>query len=174
MSLRKSPSRTPAFLAANRLNALKSTGPRTACGKARSSLNSFKHGERACRLAEALTAAGCHSGAALHARVRRDVGLAFGVGDRSEARQAERLANMVVALAWRVAGIRTKPECALFSVRLGPRVLALFPICVLDHATRIGLVYWVQRKRYWDLPKLLEAMFRPGKTTAAPGIPGFD
>ena len=35
MSLRKSPSRTQAFLAANRANAQKSTGPRTPEGKAR-------------------------------------------------------------------------------------------------------------------------------------------
>lgn len=46
MSLRKSPTLTPALLASNRRNAKKSTGPRTARGKARSRLNSFKHGTR--------------------------------------------------------------------------------------------------------------------------------
>jgi hypothetical protein len=44
--LRKSPTRTPAFLAANRLNAQESTGPRTVRGKAQSCLNRLKTGER--------------------------------------------------------------------------------------------------------------------------------
>lgn len=38
---------TPAQIAANRRNALKSTGPRTAAGKARSRMNALKHGLRA-------------------------------------------------------------------------------------------------------------------------------
>ena len=46
MSLRKSPRLTPAFLAANRRNAQKSTGPRTAGGKARARLNRLRHGRR--------------------------------------------------------------------------------------------------------------------------------
>lgn len=44
MSLRKSPTLTPALLASNRRNARKSTGPRTARGKAWSRLNRLKHG----------------------------------------------------------------------------------------------------------------------------------
>ena len=46
MSLRKSPTRTAASLAANRANAQKSTGPRTAGGKARARLNRLRHGRR--------------------------------------------------------------------------------------------------------------------------------
>ena len=46
MSLRKSPTLTPALLAANRQNAKKSTGPRTARGKAWSRLNRMRHGGR--------------------------------------------------------------------------------------------------------------------------------
>lgn len=46
MSLRKSPTLTPALLAANRRNAGKSTGPRTAQGKAWSRLNGFRYGQR--------------------------------------------------------------------------------------------------------------------------------
>jgi len=46
MSLRRSPRLTPAFLAANRRNAQKSTGPRTAGGKARARLNRLTHGRR--------------------------------------------------------------------------------------------------------------------------------
>jgi hypothetical protein len=48
MSLRKSPQRTPASLAANRTNALKSTGPRGADGKQRSSWNATRHARRMC------------------------------------------------------------------------------------------------------------------------------
>jgi hypothetical protein len=46
MSLRKSPTLTPALLASNRRNAKKSTGPRTARGKAWVRLNRFRHGMR--------------------------------------------------------------------------------------------------------------------------------
>jgi hypothetical protein len=46
MSLRRSPRLTPALLAANRLNAQKSTGPRSARGRDRAALNSLKHGLR--------------------------------------------------------------------------------------------------------------------------------
>lgn len=45
--LRRSPRRTPALLAANRANALKSTGPRTPRGRERSSCNAFRNGSRA-------------------------------------------------------------------------------------------------------------------------------
>ncbi len=47
MSLRRSPQLTPASLAARRANALRSTGPRTAAGKARSCLNALRDGRRA-------------------------------------------------------------------------------------------------------------------------------
>ena len=46
MSLRKPPTMTPARLAANRRNALRSTGPRTAAGKAWSRLNGLRSGAR--------------------------------------------------------------------------------------------------------------------------------
>ena len=46
MSLRKSPTLTPALIASNRRNARKSTGPRTAQGKARSRLNRLRGGWR--------------------------------------------------------------------------------------------------------------------------------
>jgi hypothetical protein len=46
MSLRKSPTLTPARLAANRRNAQKSTGPRSAWGKAWSRLNGLRSGTR--------------------------------------------------------------------------------------------------------------------------------
>ena len=46
MSLRKFPTMTPARLEANRRNARKSTGPRTAQGKSQSRLNSLQEGNR--------------------------------------------------------------------------------------------------------------------------------
>lgn len=46
MSLVKSPTLTPALLAAKRRNAQTSTGPRTARGKAQSRLNALQRGER--------------------------------------------------------------------------------------------------------------------------------
>jgi hypothetical protein len=46
MPLRKSPTLTPARIEASRHNAQKSTGPRTARGKAQSSLNSLRTGGR--------------------------------------------------------------------------------------------------------------------------------
>jgi hypothetical protein len=46
MSLRKSPTLTPALLASNRRNARKSMGPRSTPGKAISRLNRFRHGMR--------------------------------------------------------------------------------------------------------------------------------
>jgi len=46
MSLRKSPTMTPARLEANRRNSKKSTGPRTARGKAQSRLNALRDGSR--------------------------------------------------------------------------------------------------------------------------------
>ncbi len=56
MSLRKSPILTPARLAANRRNALKSTGPRTAAGKAWSRLNGLRSGSRSLAYQEFLRA----------------------------------------------------------------------------------------------------------------------
>ena len=64
MPIRRSPRLTPRSLAARRANALKSTGPRTPCGKARVSLNALKHGRsmgpagRAPRFRERLLRAG--------------------------------------------------------------------------------------------------------------------
>jgi hypothetical protein len=66
VSLRRSPTRTAAFLAANRSNARRSTGPRTAAGKARVAMNSVRRGTRAFRLRQNLAAAGAREQAALY------------------------------------------------------------------------------------------------------------
>ncbi len=77
MPLRKSPSRTPAFLAANRRNALKSTGPRTPRGKARVSLNALKSGRYAVRLPERLLALGERRSEAQYRWFRSQIAQAF-------------------------------------------------------------------------------------------------
>jgi hypothetical protein len=46
VSLRKSPTLTPALLAANRRNSQKSTGPRTVRGKAQTRMNALRTGDR--------------------------------------------------------------------------------------------------------------------------------
>jgi len=161
VSLRRSPIRSAAFLSANRCNSLKSTGPRTIRGKARSCLNGLKHGERSYRLGEKLVAAGDYGGAWLHARVRAEIESVFGARCPEEGRQAERLANAVYAMFRRTERLRAKPECRLFSARLGPRVSRLFRISVNDPATRVGLCYWVQRKGYWNCERVMAAMYMP-------------
>jgi hypothetical protein len=72
---RKSPTLTPARLAALRANAKKSTGPRTRRGKARSALNGLRHGRYSRRLPELLARAGDRWGqrqyAWIHAQIRK-------------------------------------------------------------------------------------------------------
>jgi len=157
--LRRSPTQTPAFLAANRRNAQKCTGPRTPAGKARSALNALKHGQYAHRLSARLGAAGYRGGAALYARSLADIKRTFRPSGPTEYRRAERMANEVYALARRAGVVGTKPECALFSRACAPRLMSLVPIRILDPWNRVGLVFWVQRKGFWNLPKLLSAVF---------------
>jgi hypothetical protein len=56
VSLCKSPTMTPARLEANRRNARKSTGPRTAHGKSQSRLNSLQEGNRSALRRDAVLA----------------------------------------------------------------------------------------------------------------------
>ena len=94
--LRKSPTRTEAFLTANRRNAQKCTGPHTPQGKARVSLNGLKSGRYAHRLPEKLEAAGYHSAAALYGQIRSEMTVAFNVeNDPVGGKQVERVAAQV-------------------------------------------------------------------------------
>jgi hypothetical protein len=155
--LRKSPTRTEAFLAANRRNALKCTGPRTPEGKARVSLNALKNGRYAQRLPEKLEAAGYHSAAALYGQIRSEMTAAF-QAERypEEVKQIERVAAMVWCMGWRAGVLGSKRQSPLFSrdSRRLPRARLLFR--TRSPLLRIGMVYWVQRKRYWTEKRFIQ------------------
>jgi hypothetical protein len=160
MSLCKSPARTPAFLAANRRNAQKCTGPRTPQGKARSSLNALKHGRYARRLPETLAAAGLRSGFALYAQIHAEISVIFGVSSPEGVRLADAVAAGVWSMAWGAGVLGTKPRSPVFFEASGSRLLSLSPtrFGMRDSRRRIGLVYWVQRRRYLTRKRLIEVL----------------
>ncbi|HME00360.1 MAG TPA: hypothetical protein VKM93_23895 [Terriglobia bacterium] len=157
--LRKSPTRTEAFLAANRRNAQKCTGPRTPEGKARVSLNALKHGRYAHRLPEKLEAAGYRSAAALYFQIRREVVTTFDAEDPVDLKRAERVAALVWTMAWRAGTLGCKRQSNLFCSPSMPLSRHESPMHfrIKDHRRRIGLVYWVQRRRYWTVDRLCGA-----------------
>jgi hypothetical protein len=167
--LRKSPTRTEAFLAANRRNAQKCTGPRTPEGKARSSLNNLKHGRYAKRLPETLEAAGFRSGAALYHQIRSEITTAFKPKDSVEVRQIERVTRMVWCLAWRAGVLGSKPQSTLLLSDSRSLSRPLLLIRMKNHWLRIGMVYWVQRKRYWTMKRLYRD-FASGQRPPAPTV----
>ncbi len=149
MPLRKSPTRTPALLAALRANSRKSTGPRTPCGKARVALNALKHGRRAERLPEKLLRAGDREGEALYRWFRAEITAAFGRGRANEERRCDQIAAAAWCWARGLRRLRATPECPLVSWALGSRAHELSRIQIVDLRRRIGLTFWVQRPRYW-------------------------
>jgi len=159
--LRKSPTRTEAFLAANRRNALKSTGPRTARGKARSCMNNLKHGRYAKRLPEKLAATGDHGGAALYQKVREEIGTAFQAqpDDPPQMRQLDQMTTAVWCVARRLGINGLKPRSSVFSERSEPPQISILPIRMADQRRRVGITYWVQRKRYWTPERVIRAAF---------------
>ncbi len=146
MSLLKPHRLTPALLAANRRNAQRSTGPRTPAGKARSALNSLKHGRYSKAFRENLCKA--HEDLELfdwiHARVRES----FNPASAREQMQAEGLAREVWCLAWRAGRptrLGTKPESALNSI--DRRSGLPLRIRIFDVRSGSRLKFWVPRRR---------------------------
>jgi hypothetical protein len=183
MSLRHSPCLTPASLAARRANALKSTGPRTQCGKARVALNPLKHGRRAVALQEKLARAGYREGEALYCRIRSRLSRALaGPGDHPDPglnRQVDRLANGILVFRrglTRRRCERAKLECALESAtgtaRLSqhtqivtncrpsnnsPEIPPTPPdtrIGIRDSYRRVGIVFYTQQRRQFTALRL--------------------
>ena len=143
MPLRKSPVRTPALLAANRANSLKSTGPRTRRGKARVCLNALKHGRHVRRLPEKLARAGYFRELALYSRIHTFISRALLPVGAFEQGVAAALAAKACCLPRFVR--KTKPESLLNSVGKA-RLTVRTGIQAKDYRRRIGLVFWVQRR----------------------------
>ncbi len=165
MPLRKSPTRTIAFLAANRANARKSTGPRTARGKARVALNRLQHGRYANRLREKLLRTGESESARQYRWFRSEIARAFGwregaLKDRQE-RDLECLTAFVWAKAHRKPEAGSKPECPLFSeVNWAPCTSVPLRIRIANWHIRAGLIFWRQRGKYWTAKRLIRALWR--------------
>ena len=203
MSLRRSPHLTPASLAARRTNALKSTGPHTARGKARVGFNALKLGlcaARSARLRERLIRAGYERQEDLYGRIRTRIAQTFGTPTPESRRDADQLATKVWCLATRpqarLALSRTKlendSEQSAWRLRVssghgmggagesdnsveGGTQAAEAPagrmkFGIREPWRRLGLRFWVQRKRYWTLPRMRRVLL--GLEKAAP--PGWN
>ncbi len=120
MSLRKSPTLTPALLASNRQNAKQSTGPRTAQGKAWSRLNHMRHGAYSpeyINFVEALLDAppGRHGASPFGLQARASPRVC---GDRGDLRvggnrhlRGEPVEAFAVEMTRNKLFLRSKPEC---------------------------------------------------------------
>ena len=171
MPLRRSPRLTPRSLAARRANALKSTGPRTPCGKARVSLNALKHGHGVgpagcpARFRERLLRARYARQEALYEELRARLTQALGARHPHWRREVDRFALRAWCMATGRDSFRTKLECPFDSEAKGLWVLAQGPregfgpryrpgfaralrYQAQDSYRRIGVAFWIQRRRY--------------------------
>ncbi len=153
MPLRKSPVRTPALLAANRANAQDSAGPRSPQGKARVALNALQQGRYAVHLRENLVRAGEGGAESQYQWFRSEIAATFGASGHEGALPAEQMAARAWCAAREARRLGTKPESALESVIKEAWYTSLLRIRIDDRRRRIGLVFWVQRHRYWTLDR---------------------
>ena len=189
MPIRRSPLLTPRSLAARRANALKSTGPRTRCGKARVSFNALKHGRsigpagRAPRFRERLLRAGYPHQEALYGDLRSCLAQAIGARTPSWRAEVDRFA----ASAWCVVMgrhfFRTKLECALESEAKPLRVLSQdrrkgWARSLRYRAEgpwrRMGVVFWLQRRRYLTRARVRRMFRRQEPVSLGPGNEGLE
>jgi hypothetical protein len=163
--LRKPPTRTPEFLAANRKNAKKSTGPRTQVGKALSALNALKHGGYAQQLPEKLVSTGHRGSAELYQRVRREIADTFAAWQPLAERQMAQLAAQVWVMARRAGVLGRRPESPVPPSTPGRPGKPLFQVRMKAPGSRVALVYWVQRKKRGSKERLIGSL-TPGATPA--------
>ena len=180
--LRKPPVRTPALLAANRRNALKSTGPRTLCGRARVALNALKHGRYAQRPGHRLLRAGDTERAALYRDIRSAIFRFMVPCNFAQYRQGERMAAEVWCHLSKIENGRgTKPECPLDSgrnpLRVGEAISNSGALSArdTDRPRRLyggvdirswpqgaGMTFWIQRRRFWTKQRVLKVLWGDG------------
>jgi len=148
---------TPRSLAARRSNALKSTRPRTARGKARVRLNALKDGRhavlaaRAPRLRQRLIEAGHTEEEALYGAIQSRIAQASGIQGPAARREIDRLALLAWCSVWRTRSEKSKLESPDISVGNGFWVLTdcrFSPqrFSIVDPWRRAGLVFWRQRR----------------------------
>ncbi len=89
---------------------------------------------------------------------RSEIAAAFGASGRDEELQAEQMAARVWCTAREARRLGTKPESALESVTKQLWYTSLLRIRIDDRRRRIGLVFWVQRHRYWTLDRALRVL----------------
>jgi len=122
-------------------------------------MNNLKHGRYAKRLPEKLAAAGDNGGATLYEKVRGEIETTFQAqpDDPRQMRQLDRMTVAVWCVARRVGINGLKPRSPFFSNRSEPPQLSILPIRLADHQRRVGITYWVQRKRYWTPERVVLA-----------------
>jgi hypothetical protein len=123
MSLRKSPERTAAFVAACRANAQKSTGPKAQRSKARTCLNGLKHGRYATSFRTKLVRLGDSEALRVYDAILASTIKREGAGNLEELARAKALARKEWCEWWR-AKRDAKPKKSwemLLSARLKAR-----------------------------------------------------
>jgi hypothetical protein len=182
MPIRHSPVLTHASLAARRANALKSTGARTVRGKARVSLKAQRYGRSAvpfARLPERLLRTVYRQQESLYSRLHSRIAQAFGAQNLQSQDAADRMATTVWCLATGRSSHKTKLECPLYSITWtlqlpSDQQMVRLRFKVKDEWRRIGLVFWVQRKKYRTVARLLRVLLGV-QSVACPGPkPGLE
>ncbi|MGH9437088.1 MAG: hypothetical protein ACRD22_04140 [Terriglobia bacterium] len=145
----RSPKLTPARLAACRSNASKSSGPRTARGKARASLNALKHGRYARRLTSTLKRAGEREQLQVYWGIVERISMHFRVDWQREQQKTERLARparQVWCYGWKAVG-RVKMNPASAGSSSSYKNNSLFPIRIEGNARESALKFVFGRRR---------------------------